>query len=101
MGVFVKVGKLVAEQGTVWYYLPIIVLAQQIDTSSGRGALILQHELQHLRDILDLVKRDPTYPQRVLKYAMLGPSAYGRVKVINDSVVSKMMAQRASDAIAS
>lgn len=70
MCIFIKVGKLVAEQGATRYYLPVIVVAQQIDTSSGRGAAILEHELRHLHDILDLVEHDPTYPQRVLKYAM-------------------------------
>lgn len=75
--VFVKVGKLVAEQGATRYYLPVIVVAQQIDMSSRRGAAIVQHELQHLRDILDLVDRDPTYPQRVLKYAMNNTSDVG------------------------
>ncbi len=70
MCVFIKVDELVPEHGAMRYYLPVIVVAEHIDTSSGRGAAILQHELRHLYDILDFVEHDPTYPQRVLKYAM-------------------------------
>jgi hypothetical protein len=68
--VFLNVGDIVPEQGSVPYYLPVVAIAQLIHADEDRSAIILAHELLHLDDTLALVERDPSYPQRVMDFGM-------------------------------
>jgi hypothetical protein len=60
-GVWFDVRPLVGPEGEEDYYLPVLGAAE---AASGPT---MAHELLHLRDMLDLLERDPSYSQRALK----------------------------------
>lgn len=46
------------------YYLPVIGMCE------SAGDQVLQHELEHLADLLDLIEADPAYPGRALAHGL-------------------------------
>ena len=60
-GVWFDVRPLVGPEGEEDYYLPVLGAAE------GASAPTIGHELLHLHDLLALIEKDPTYPERALK----------------------------------
>jgi hypothetical protein len=63
-GVWFDVRPLVGPDGEEDYYLPVLCV------SEDASAPTMAHELLHLHDLLALIERDPSYPQRALKFSV-------------------------------
>jgi hypothetical protein len=68
-GVWFDVRPLVGPEGEEDYYLPVL------GASEGASGPTMEHELLHLRDMLALLERDPSYSQRALKLGINSISA--------------------------
>lgn len=66
VGVWFDVRPLVGPDGDEDYYFPVLCIPE---TAS---AATIAHELLHLRDLLALIERDPSYPERALKLSVNG-----------------------------
>jgi hypothetical protein len=60
-GVWFDARPLVGPESEEDYYLPVL------GASEGASAPTMAHELLHLRDLLALIEKDPSYPARALK----------------------------------
>lgn len=76
-GVWFDVRPLVGPEGEQDYYLPVLGVSQ------GASASTISHELLHLHDMLALIERDPSYPERALK---LGINSISEPSQIEESV---------------
>ncbi len=62
------------------YYLPFIVLPEYFDRRSfGELRLVVKHEVLHVKDLLTLVDRDPSYLTRVREVAFINLEDPGRL----------------------
>lgn len=63
-GVWFDVRPLVGPEGEEDYYLPVL------GASEGASTPTLSHELLHLHDLLALIEKDPSYPERALNLSV-------------------------------
>ena len=73
IGIFVDIQALLPTYANEWYYLPLILFcphySRKIQKLIDRELSIL-HETAHIKDILDLIEKQPGYPETVHKYNM-------------------------------
>lgn len=72
VGLFLEIDDVVPEYTDV-FYLPIIAVARNYDAQISRLINIensVAHELIHIKDILSLIDKDPSYIERAGKYGM-------------------------------
>jgi hypothetical protein len=72
VGLYLEIEELVPEY-TGLFYLPIIAVAQNYDSEINRLINIensVAHELIHIKDILSLIDKDPSYIERSGNYGM-------------------------------
>lgn len=60
-GIYLDLARFPELEQAGWFYFPLVGL------SDTKDAIARRHELQHLHDLLDLIERDPTYPDRSLR----------------------------------
>jgi hypothetical protein len=76
-GVWFDARPLVGPEGEQDYYLPVL------GVPPGASTPTISHELLHLHDLLVLIERDPSYPERALK---LGINSISEPSQIEESV---------------
>jgi hypothetical protein len=76
-GVWFDVRPLVGPEGEQDYYLPVLGVPE------GASTPTISHELLHLHDLLALIERDPSYPERALN---LGINSISEPSQIEESV---------------
>jgi hypothetical protein len=85
-GIWFDARPLVGPDGEEDYYLPVLCLSE--DASAATTA----HERLHLRDLLALIERDPSYPQRALRSCVNGISEPGQIVESVDFELFKIFA---------
>ena len=73
LGLFVKITSIIPNYKKPFYYLPVIVMCDDYDDRVKgliNRELSIGHELQHIKDILDLIKQYPDYPEKSFKFGI-------------------------------
>ena len=72
-GFFVDIKSIIYEYNEPYYYLPVIVYCDDYDDRI-KGfidkKISIEHELQHIKDMIELIKKYPDYPARSYRYGM-------------------------------
>ena len=73
IGFFVAIDSMIAGYEKPHYYLPIVVFCADYDERFKRlinQQLAIEHEIQHIKDMLDLIKQNPDYPEKSYRYGI-------------------------------
>ncbi|MEM7133821.1 MAG: hypothetical protein AAF702_46425 [Chloroflexota bacterium] len=73
IGLFAEIDPIIPDYPKPYYYLPIVVYCEDYDErikSFIDNKISLEHELQHVKDMLALIQQDPDYPERSYRYGM-------------------------------
>jgi len=73
IGIFVDIRTLLSTYANEWYYLPLILFCPHYSRKFQElinRELSISHETTHIKDILDLIEKQPDYPETVHKYNM-------------------------------
>jgi len=86
VGVWFDVRPLVGPDGDEDYYLPVLCIPEAASEAT------LAHELLHLRDLLALIERDPSYPERASRLSVNGVETVSEIDGSIDFELFKIFA---------
>jgi hypothetical protein len=73
IGLFAEITSIFPEYEEPFFYLPVVVLCCDYDDrikSYIDREISIAHELQHLSDMIELIKRCPDYPHQLYRYGL-------------------------------
>lgn len=73
IGFFVEIGSMIPYYKEPYYYLPVVVFCEDYDDRINKfidKKLSIKHEVQHIKDMIELIKQYPDYPEKSHKYGM-------------------------------
>ena len=76
IGLLVDIKEIIPDYGKDYYYLPIVAfcetLPEEVRQYVNKG-ISINHELLHVKDMLDLIDEDPGFPEKVWNYGKYSP----------------------------
>jgi len=86
VGLFMDIKSVIPDYVSQWYYLPAIAFCENYPESIQsliNKDVSLHHEYLHLSDLLDLIERNPDYPQRVFNFSL---QSVEKLEDLNESI---------------
>lgn len=73
IGFILDITKIEPEYDKKYYYMPVIMFCTTYEDHINKYIdkhQSTRHELMHLKDILDLIEKDPEFTEKVMRYSM-------------------------------
>ncbi|MBF0135702.1 MAG: hypothetical protein HQL65_05640 [Magnetococcales bacterium] len=73
IGFILDIRNIIPEYDKESYYLPVVMFCTTYQENIKKllnKEITIKHELMHVRDVLDMIEKDPKYTEKVAKYSM-------------------------------
>lgn len=90
IGFFADISSLIPEYKEPHYYLPVVAFCEDYEEHISRlidKRLAIEHEVQHVKDILELIRQYPDFPEKSFRY---GFNSISSVDELHESIDFEM-----------